>query len=147
MDLELLYRECAKDQVKNFYKLHTEVFKSLAIDSEDLEQEIKILIWQTLDKTKGLIFDKGIRNYIGGVVSNHLRSYITKATCNEDDIALEHFGIDGMNQTDQEILDNIYRELKDSDKLKDTNVASLHYAIFYKKALYKAKQKNKSLPT
>lgn len=129
MELEKLYKECAKDQVRNFYKLHSDIFKSLAMDLDDLEQDIRIKIWETLEKTEGLTFEKGINNYIGGVVSNELRNYRVKALVDYGDITLQDFSVEGLNQTDEEILESLYQQFK-SDNIK---TADLNYNILYKK--------------
>ena len=129
MDLECLYQECANEQVRNFYKLHTEVFKSLAMDLDDLKQDILMEIWNILENNKGREFEKGIKGYIGGAISNHLRTYIRKAMVNYNDISLADFGMKGFNQSDEEILDYIKVLLK-QDMPEN---AELFYNIFYKK--------------
>ena len=129
MDLEKVYQECANEQVRNFYNLHIEIFKSLAMDLNDLKQEILVKIWEILETNKGRDFEKGIHNYVGASVSNHLRSYITKAIVNYEDISLSDFGLKGLNQTDEEILESLYLQFK-QDNPKN---ADLNYNILYKK--------------
>ena len=133
MDLEKVYQECANEQVKNYYKLNAEIFKSLAMDLNDLKQEIMIKIWQTFEQNKGKTFDKGINNYIGTTVSHELRSYMTKAEGQENNISLSDFSLKGLNQSDEEILESLMVIFKGVDKLRKTNLADLYYNILYKK--------------
>ncbi len=133
MDLEKLYQECANEQVKNYYKLNMDVFKSLAMDINDLKQEMMIVIWQSLEQNKDKTFDKGINNYIGALVSKQLRGYMTKAIGQETDISLSDFGLKGLNQSDEEILQSLMVTFKESDKLRKTQLADLYYNILYKK--------------
>ena len=129
MDLEKLHQDCGKEQARNYYKLHLEVFKSLAMDLEDVEQDIKILIWQTYEKIKNKIPVEEMNKYIGSVVSRHLRRFIISAIGQESDISLQDFALKGLSQTDEEILESLKQQFIDDDP----ETAELTYSILYKK--------------
>ena len=133
MDFEALYKECGKNQTKNFYKNHSEEFKSLSMDLEDIEQEIRIKIWETyelLKKTKPEMGKVELFEYLTRTVQNELRHYVTKSMVSVDDVSLKDFEVyEGLTLTDEQILQSLYERMK-----KDyPENAELYYEIVYKK--------------
>ena len=127
----MLHEKCIKYQVKNFYKNHFEEFKSMSMDLEDLDQEITTKVWQTIEMIGAgkAIAPRDIIEYIGKTVSNRLRYYLHKAMTNIRGVTLEDFGINGLNQTDEEILASLHEQFKNDVPDK----ADLYYNIVYKK--------------
>lgn len=141
MDFEALYKECGKNQTKNFYKNHNEEFKSLSMDLEDIEQEIRIKIWEvseSLKKEQPGISKQDLIKYLNETVQNELRHYVTKSMVSADDVKLADFEVyEGMTLTDAQILQSLYERMKD----EYPEEADLWYEIVYKK-LFVGKTEN-----